>query len=224
MSIPASPHCDSCHDGDSCADRNHGGCHGCNTCNATCQTICQVGYQLITSHPNVGAFPWREVHGYATHPGNEDFLKDVLTAANWNSLITKLNAAENVGDSVRQGSAGSATQVQKDWIIYAKYYKEIQTKLNGFIDGYFAPAEKDDLISAARINAIRTSYNKAKFKTTVCDICNNGLNRCACNCSCSCDCACSCACECPCPCSCTCGCSCNCSCNCSCGPSCGGNS
>lgn len=211
MAIPSSPHCDSCYNGNSCANRNHGGCSGCNQCNSTCQTLCQVGYQLIKDHPNVGAFPWGEVKGWATHPGAEDMLYKFLTAANWNSLITKINNAESVGSKSSQGSAGTATTVQPQQVFYAKYYNEIQKKLSGFIDGTFPVVKKDDLITAVRINAIRNGFNSAKFKTSVCDTCNNGQVGCACNCSCSCDCSCGCS------------CSCGPSCSCDCGPSCSAN-
>ena len=214
MSIPNSPSCDSCYNGESCSDRDNGGCSGCNVCDYSCQTICEVGYQLIKSHPNVGDFPWKEVKPKI------DFIKDVITAVNWNSLIKKLEEAEKVGEKSSQGSKGSATQVQSNGVFYANNYNEIQQKLSGFEDAAFDPVVKNDLITAARINAIRNAYLNAKFKNSVCDVCNSGENSCSCNCACSCDCAC----DCPCPCSCDCSCDCNCSCNCSCGPACGDNS
>lgn len=208
MSIPKKPVCDSCYDSNSCADRNTGGCSGCNVCDSTCQTICEVGYQAIKDHQDVGDFVWREV------VAKEDLIKEVITANNWNKLIEKLESAEAVGERVRQGSAGSASSVNYNDVFLAKHYNEIQKKLSGFEDGFFETVNKNDLITAARINAIRNSYLKAKFKSTVCDICNQGENDCTCNCPCSCDCTCACYCYCPCPCSCNCNCSCggNCSC------------
>ena len=212
MSIPSSPFCDSCYNGESCADGDSGGCSGLNMCNPSCQTLCQVGYQLISKHPNVGDFPWKAVKGWATNPGNEDYLRDVLTAKNWNTLIEKLNSAEQVGEESSQGSGGIATPVESNQVFQALYYNEIQKKLNNFEDAYFDPVKKDDLVTAARINAIRNSFLQAKFKSSVCDICNTGLNECSCNCSCDCDC--DCACECDCDCDCDCGCDCNCGCDC----------
>ena len=135
------------------------------------------------------------------------FLKDYLTAQNWNKLIQNLEKAESIGQIVKQGSAGSATPVEPNEIFYADYYNEIQRKLSGFEDAYFDSVNKDDLITAAKINAIRSSYLNAKFKSSVCDVCNISENRCDCNCSCSCDCACSCDCG---PCSCPCSFPCNC--------------
>lgn len=134
-------------------------------------------------------------------------LKDYLTAKNWNKLIQNLEKAESIGQAKRQGSAGSATLVEPNGVFYAKYYNEIQKKLSGFENAYFSPVDKDDIITAARINAIRSSYLNAKFKSSVCDICNTSEQNCACNCSCSCACSCSCDCG---PCSCPCSYPCNC--------------
>ena len=152
--------------------------------------------QFIKNHADVGAFPWNEVKGWATNPGSEDMLYKFITAANWNLLIQKLNTAESVGASgSMQGSAGTATSVNPGDVFYAKYYNEIQKKLNGFVDGNFNTVNRDDLITAARINAIRTAYNNAKFSSSVCDGCNTSQKTCGCNCNCSCNCS-SCSCNC----------------------------
>lgn len=194
-------------------------------CNSSCNTICNssqaycsIGRQSITSHGDIGSAP---------QPGGstatDQLIHKAWTAQYWNSLIDKLNAAEGLGRQSRQGSSGSATKVSADptnsthpsnSLITAEKYNQIRQKFAGFSASYPA-VNAGDVIKSSHAEAMKTAFQRARFKTSVCDICNAGMQHagsCGCNCSCSCDC--NCGCSCPCDCSCDCSCDCNCGCSC----------
>jgi hypothetical protein len=167
----------------------------CNTgCNSTCntaQTICVVHSQYIKDHSDVGAYPGKEVN-------SDDFIYKHWTANYWNSLIKKLNDAEDIGYEVSQKSSGkvSVDKVNKDDVITAKFYNDIRNKLCNFNVSYDTVSQ-NQLITATIANAVKTAYENAKFNSNVCDACNTDQTSrggCSCNCSCSCSCNCGCSC------------------------------
>lgn len=145
----------------------------------------------------------------------DDIIYQKWTADYWNSLIKKINTAENVGRIVSQGSGGSISAAIGNQAPYtADLYNQVRDKICHFNTSY-SKVNKEDLITAAVANAIGTAYNSAKFNSSVCDVCNSDQTMrggCGCNCSCACSCSCGCSCPCSCPCPCNCGCSNPCSC------------
>lgn len=127
-------------------------------------------------------------------------MSTIITANNWNNLISAIESAEKIGDIVPQGSGGSATHVNKNEVFKAQFYNEIARKLNAFEGVSIEQVQPQQFVTAAVINALKTGYQNANFKSSVCDVCNIGESDCICNCSC--DCGCDCDCSCPCPCSC----------------------
>lgn len=193
----------------------------CNTgCNTTCvsiQNLCAVNSQYIKSY--VGNFPISSIKGYADSGyGNEDIIKEKWTANDWNSAISQLKEAENIGGLVTQGTGPSANTVSPDEVIKATTFNNLRNKIYHFVvDTSCSTVQADiDVITAAKANALRSAYQDAKFNTSVCDICNAAGNQNSGNASCGCNCTC--ACSCSCGCSCTCGCSCSVCGGCSCGP------
>lgn len=191
---------------------------GCDTycnsgCNSVCnsiQTICKLHDQYIKNHPDVGAYPGlsRDIVG-----GPEgDIISQIWTVEYWNSLINQLNAAERVGRAVKQGNNKSAKTATSTAPITAEHYNGLRDKICNFNTSYEKVA-KNEVITAAKANAIRNGYNSAKFNSNVCDVCNAGDQSIHAGCNCNCSCACSCPCGCSCPCSCSCSCSCSCQCN-----------
>ena len=184
---------------------------GCNSSCNTAQTVCQVHSQYIKNHADVGGYPGSSV-------AYDSFIYSQWNTSFWSSLITNLEAAENVGRLSSQGSSIYVARPATEQVITADFYNNMRTKLTNFNVNYAAVA-KDDLITATTANAIQSAYNNATFDSTVCDACNSNQTvraGCGCNCSCSCSCNCGCSCPCPCNCGCNCSCSCNCGCNCSC--------
>jgi hypothetical protein len=188
----------------SCDDYCDSGCNS--KCN-TAQTICNTHSQYIKDHADIGAYPGKQVY-------DNDYMPNHWNQSFWNSLIDKLNTAEKIGTESAQGAVeGTNVTFSLDKPITATFYNTIQKKFSGFGVTY-AQVKVDQLITTSVANAIKTAYENAKFKDTVCDTCNTdqsihaGCN-CNCSCSCSCNCGCSCPCECSCPCDCDCGCSCS---------------
>lgn len=194
-------------------------------CNNECessQRYCDIGYQSIVKHGDVGSYPGTTIQ-------KDDFIHEKWSASYWNSLIDKIEMAESVGKKVSHGSAGSVTAgIGYPYFQTADLYNQVNTKLTNFRDASYSKVQVDQLITATVANAIQTAYTNAKFNASVCDVCNatgsQSVQECLCNCptcsvcsscpSCptcsSCpSCACSCACS-----SCSCNCS-SCSCNCS---------
>lgn len=177
-------------------------------CNSECdepQTVCLRGPEYIKDHPDVGSYTWGEVKP-------EDLIHEKWSADYWNGLIGQIEAAEGIGKNSPHGSAGSISASIGGTNLYtAKLYNEVNTKLCNFRVSYNRVNE-EDLITATIANAIKTAYESARFKSTVCDNCDEDQSiKGGCNCNCSCPCSCNCGCSCPC--SCNCGCSCGCTCN-----------
>lgn len=141
-------------------------------------------------------------------------------------MIDKIDTAEQVGKTVKQGAGTTATRAAADpqnvthvanSLVTAEKYNQQAQKINRF-NVTVAQVNKDDVIRGAQAKALVDQYNNARFNTTVCDICNAGKQtNPTCNCDCPCVCSCSCGCACPCQCACACvcgGCTCNCTCNC----------
>lgn len=192
---------------------------GCNSNCQSAQTICKVNSQYIKDHADVGSYPGNTI-------SKDDFIHLNWTTSFWNSLIGKLNTAENVGKDSSQGSGGSVTApISSGAAISANLYNQVRNKIVNFNTSYPGVTNNQtsdsSIISAAVANAMKTAYESAKFDSGVCDVCNSGDQSIhgGCDCNCSCDCSCSCGCSCG-PCSCSCGpCSCSCGpCDCSCGP------
>lgn len=187
---------------------------GCNTKCNTAQTYCNLEHEFISSVG--GSYPIKEVCGsYNQDCGYNQYdrIDTTWSATNWNSLIKCITTAENSGSGDgAQGSVGTVTAAKSNDPITMSQYNEIVTKLNGFNNTSIDKASRlnnQDIITATKANALRSGYNNAKFKTTVCDICNAGEEHVApagCHCNCNCSCACSCACGCSCPCNCSCNC------------------
>lgn len=196
----------------------------CNTgCNTTCvsiQNLCAVNSQYIKSY--VGNFPISSIKGYADSGyGNEDIIEDKWAATNWNSAISQLKEAENIGGLVTQGTGPSANTVSSGEVVKATTFNNLRNKIYHFVvNTSCSTVQADvDVITAAKANALRSAYQDAKFNTSVCDICNAAGNQNSGNASCGCNCTCACSCSCGCP-SCG-GCSCPVCGGCSC-PVCGG--
>lgn len=183
---------------------------GCNSSCNTAQTVCKKMGQYIKNHADVGAY---------NDPGvcQGEFIHKIWTEDYWNTLISKIDAAEDIGRLSSHGSAGSVTAPIGDGALYtAKLYNEVRKKLCNFNVSYSEVEAHKTIISKTVADAIKTAYNNAQFNSSVCDMCNSDQTMrggCGCNCSCSCSCNCGCSC----PCSCHCGCSCGCSNPCSCG-------
>ena len=192
---------------------------GCNTKCNTAQTYCNLGYEFIKTVG--GTYPIKEVCGASNEKcgyDQYDRIDTTWSAKNWNSLIDNIEKAEKSGSKSGQGSGGTATAAVSNKPITMSQYNEIVTKLNAFKNTSIDKASRlnnQDIITATKANALRNGYNNAKFKSTVCDVCNAGGEHiggtCGCNCSCACSCSCGCPCPCPCNCSCPCGCSSPCS-------------
>ena len=185
---------------------------GCNSKCNVCQTLCENNVEYIKQHADVGGYPGVQVsQGW--------FIHENWTANFWKQLIDALDTAESVGKTKSQGSAKEVSDPVVGNAITASFYNDIRDKLCNFHVSY-DKVQKDDIITAARANAIMTAYNNAKFDSNICDVCNSGDQSmhpsCACNCNCSCSCSCNCGCSCPCECACPCYCDCPCGCGCSC--------
>lgn len=188
----------------------------CNSvCNTVCNTVqayCSIGVQYIRSHGDVGAHP------AISCTAKDEFIFRNWTATYWNSLIDKIDTAEQVGKTVKQGAGTTATRAAADpqnvthvanSLVTAQKYNQQAQKISRF-NVTVAQVNKDDVIRGAQAKALVDQYNNARFNTNVCDVCNaSGQTNPTCNCDCPCACSCSCGCACTCS-----GCSCNCSCNC----------
>lgn len=156
----------------------------------------------MSAHGDIGDFPGSTISA-------NDFIYEKWTTSFFAALNTKLTLAETIGAQSSQGSAGSFTNPQAGDPVTAKLYNDVEKKLSGFVDGSYATVSVNDLITATVANAIKTAYGSAKFKTTVCDVCNTEQHiGGTCGCNCSCGCSCSCGCGCPCSCSCNTPCEC----------------
>ena len=188
--------CDRCYNGESCSNKKTGGCSGKNVCNPTCQTVCETEGQLIKNV--IGPYPGKDKEIIS----GEDIIADIWSVDFFTKLNDQLKQAEKKGTSKKQGSTGSFNNPKPNDIITAEFYNNVQQKLSGFNVNY-SKVNVNDLITAARANAIRNAYNSAKFNSSTCETCNTGENDCSCNCPCSCSCSCSCSCGCQCQCSCS---------------------
>ena len=208
--------------GTNCSNRNSGssgtdnsiGCSSyCNSsCNSKCesnQSYCSIGYQLITKHGDVGAYPGEIIN-------TNDIIAYKWSFDFWNNLVDKIETAEIVGKKKSQGVGEVINpKPKKDAPITAKIYNQVEHKLERFNTSY-AEVQQEQIISAAVANAMKTAYEAATFNASVCDVCNasgsQSKKTCSCNCpSCSSCPSCSCSCSCSCNCSRCSSCSCNCS-------------
>lgn len=195
-----------------------------NTVCAVKQSYCNIGKENIKNHADVGAHP------SIACTAKDEFIFRNWTARYWNSLIDKLDTAEIVGLVNKQGSVIDPAHVTADpqnmphpagSLVTGVKYNEVVKLLNNFQAGLGqvqgaaqVGCEAATVIRGAHAAALVSGYNSAKFRGTVCDICNaSRQTNPTCDCNCPCPCACNCGCDCPCECYCDCQCDCSCSCS-----------
>jgi hypothetical protein len=171
----------------------------CNTKCLTAQTYCNIGYQSISSHGDVGSFS-----GFKAP--EKGLIFKSWTAEKWNLLQKKFEAAMDVGQKVSQGVEVSFTRAAADpdnkdhpdnSLITADKYNEFVAAINGFGGKLDEVVAKKTPIMLSHSTDLDNGFTNAKFKTTVCDLCNAGKQysctyNCSCNYQCSCNHHCSC--------------------------------
>ena len=154
-------------------------CGSCNTSCNTSQAYCSIGYQLISSHGDVGSFSGFNV-------SKDDIIFKKWTHEKWNQLQNKYKIAGSVGKTFSQGSP-SFTQVDTNDIITADLYNEFYTAAQNFnASSYISKVEKNNVIKESHSTALENSFSHSKFNSSVCDICNVGRqHNCGYNCNCN---------------------------------------
>lgn len=208
QNVNASPFCTVCNTNQSrywCYQTDP--CPGCNTNCTSCQTYCQVGWEYIKNDPDVG--PYDDSICMA----KDEFIFRNWTAEWWNDYQDDLLTADKMGkkESHNKGVQFPDGRAVADpensphpagSLVTAKKYNEMVQALSLFsanIATVLGVADNGvgDVIRGTHAIALQTGYNNAKFKSSVCDICNaTGFQHAACSCNnaCSCYCACSCPC------------------------------
>lgn len=147
-------------------------CKYCNTCD-TCQSFCQVGSQLASSH---GVKP----------PWPSKFEKDQI-------IIEHLpqskfyEAFKYVADAAKIGKTNSggwkidtSGDYQKEFI----YADQVNDLINGIesLDGSnknkVDKVKKDDIITAEYFTKLSQALISLNLSTKACDVCNTGCNQC----------------------------------------------
>lgn len=183
------------------------------SCNTVCDTVqayCSISHQLINSHSDVGAHP------PIACTAKDEFIFKNWTKKYWDALSDKLDTAEIVGYTEKQGQTTELQHVAADptnvphpvgSLITAKIYNTLITKMNRFhrniatVKGV-SDNGIGDVIRGAHALGLVSNYNAATFNDSVCDQCNaEGQTNPTCDCNCSCSCSCNCGCGCSCPCS-----------------------
>ena len=203
--VNASPFCTNCNTNQSASScKMSDPCPACNTKCTSCQAYCQLGIQLIQNHGTVSDY---------VDPGcmvKDEFIFRNWTADYWNTLQDMLLTADKMGESSPHAGGVSfpngravpdpenAPHPQGSLVTAAKY-NDVAAALGIFSSNIDTVVKDDDVIRGAHALAISSAYKSAKFKTTVCDICNGGGYQhaaCSCNSACNCYCSCSCGCSC----------------------------
>lgn len=208
--VNASPFCTNCNTNQSAPDcRQSDPCPSCNTKCTSCQAYCQLGYQLIESHGTVKDYK------DPSCMAKDEFIFRNWTAQYWNTLQTMLLTADkmglssphNAGVSFPNGPAApdpTNSLHPQNSLITAQKYNDVAVALGKFsssISQVVGVSQNGvgDVIRGTHAVAISRGYHNAKFKTSVCDICNaSGYQHagCSCNSACNCYCSCSCGCDC----------------------------
>lgn len=193
-------------------------CEKCNTNCKTCQAYCQVGWEYIKDQPDVGAFT------NPGCIEKDEFIFRAWTAPWWNDYQDDLLTADIVGKKESQsanvsfphGRAETDPQNKGPFpytnvpfqhpyhsLITGSKYNDLVTALGKFFSSISSVqgaetvgCENATVIRAAHAKALKTGYNAARFKGSVCDICNvvnYQHGGCSCNSSCPCYCGCSCS-------------------------------
>lgn len=208
------------------ADETHDCDAVCNSCQNACDTVqnycgTAINKQTIIQHA--------DTHNYPSYcEAKDEFIFKNWTAERWNTIISNLQTAFILGWTQNHGSAPAMTDAVADpensphpanSLVTAKMYNEIAEAINKFMNTSLAKVKGvaddgiGDVIRGSHAVLQHQNYDKAKFNTTVCDICNTAAQFTSCPCACDCTCACSCSCGCSCPCNCNCSCSCTCACS-----------
>ena len=192
----------------------------CNTCQNSCNTVqnyCgpSLGIQLIIQHADTGQYP-------AYCEQKDEFIfrnwraKDV-----WNVIIDNLISAFTWGRLENHTDTNFPFEYAvpdpensphpANSLVTAAKYNQVAAMINAWVGTSLPTVQVGDVIRGTHAQLQHKNYDSAKFKTTVCDICNTSAQFTSCPCACDCSCACSCSCGCSCSCNCNCSCSCTCS-------------
>lgn len=230
LNIAASPFCKNCNTdqsrncctssaGDNMATNYHTCDAICNSCQNDCNTVqnycgADLNMQLIIDHADTGQYPT-----YCMV--KDEFIFRNWTAERWNEIISNLQTAYALGRLQNHGTAPAMTDAAPDpknethipnSLVTAEKYNQVAAAINGFVGTSLPTVAVGDVIRGTHAQLQKEHYEKAKFNTTVCDICNTSAQFTECPCTCDCDCACDCSCGCSCDCNCNCSCTCTCSC------------
>lgn len=172
----------------------------CGTCNVDCntsQTFCGLGVQVISNHADVGTFG-----GFGAT--TDALIFEKWTASKWNELQQLYEKANSLGITSSQGGGFSFTRAVSDRcnnthpansLITADKYNQFSTAAAAFSSTIptVTGVTKDNPGTPIRLEhstALETGFANAKFKTSVCDICNVGTqHNCGYNCQCNYNCS-----------------------------------